>query len=97
MAEVSWTNEAQRWLNDIFEYIAADNPQAAARTVEGIYERAQDLRRFPKLGRRRRIVRVASSNDALRTSAHPTRAMLTSPQGVWPEDPGRSAPAAVGS
>jgi plasmid stabilization system protein ParE len=52
MAEISWTDEAQRWLNDIFEYIAADNPQAATRTVEGIYDRAQDLRRFPELGAR---------------------------------------------
>jgi plasmid stabilization system protein ParE len=42
MAEISWTDEAQRWLNDIFEYIAADNPQTAARTVQG------DLRRFPE-------------------------------------------------
>lgn len=50
MAEISWTEEAQRWLDDIYEYIAADNPQAAARTAEGIYERAQDLRRFPELG-----------------------------------------------
>jgi plasmid stabilization system protein ParE len=52
MAEIGWTDEAQRWLSDIFEYIAADNPQAAARTVEGIYDRAQDLRRFPELGAR---------------------------------------------
>jgi toxin ParE1/3/4 len=52
MAEISWTDEAQRWLSDIFEYIAADNPQAAARTVEGIYDRAQDLKRFPELGAR---------------------------------------------
>jgi toxin ParE1/3/4 len=52
MAEISWTEEAERWLKDIFDYIAADNPQAAARTVEGIYERAQDLRRFPELGYR---------------------------------------------
>jgi len=27
MAEISWTDEAQRWLTDIFEYIAADNPR----------------------------------------------------------------------
>ncbi len=27
-----------RWLEDIFEYIAQDNPDAAARTVQGIYE-----------------------------------------------------------
>jgi len=52
MAEISWTDEAQRWLNDIFEYIAADNPQAAARTIQGIYDRAQDLRRFPEIGAR---------------------------------------------
>ena len=52
MAEISWTDEAQRWLNDIFEYIAADNPEAAARTVQGIYDRAHDLRRFPELGSR---------------------------------------------
>lgn len=52
MAEISWTDEAQRWLNDIFEYIAADNVGAAARTVQGIYDRAQDLRRFPQLGAR---------------------------------------------
>ena len=52
MAEIRWTGEAQRWLTDIFEYIAADNPHAAARTVEGIYERAQDLKRFPELGSR---------------------------------------------
>jgi toxin ParE1/3/4 len=52
MAEIAWTLEAQRWLGDIFEYIAADNPQAAARTVQGIYERAQDLSRFPQLGSR---------------------------------------------
>lgn len=50
MAEISWTGEAQRWLDDIFEYIAADNPLAAARTVQGIYERAQNLKRFPLLG-----------------------------------------------
>jgi plasmid stabilization system protein ParE len=52
MAEIRWTEEAQRWLQDIYEYIAADNPQAAARTIEGIYDRAQDLLRFPELGAR---------------------------------------------
>ncbi|HET7670435.1 MAG TPA: type II toxin-antitoxin system RelE/ParE family toxin [Burkholderiales bacterium] len=52
MAEISWTDEAARWLSDIYEYIAADNPAAAARTVQGIYDRAQDLRRFPEIGQR---------------------------------------------
>lgn len=52
MAEIEWTAEAQRWLEDIFEYIAADNPSAAARTLRGIHDRTQDLRRFPELGYR---------------------------------------------
>jgi len=52
MAEITWTAEAQRWLDDIFEYIAADNPQAAAQTVNGIYERAQVLAKFPEIGHR---------------------------------------------
>jgi plasmid stabilization system protein ParE len=50
MARVVWTNEAQCWLRDIFEYIAADNPEAAAATVEGIVERAQSLKDFPEMG-----------------------------------------------
>ena len=52
MAEISWTEEAHRWLTDIFEYVAAENPQAATRTVQGIYERVQDLARFPEIGSR---------------------------------------------
>jgi plasmid stabilization system protein ParE len=52
MAEITWTEEAHRWLEDIFEYIAADNPQAAARTVQAIYERAQVLETFPEIGHR---------------------------------------------
>lgn len=52
MAEITWTAEAQRWLQDIFEYVAADNPQVAARTVQGIFERAQDLVTFPEIGQR---------------------------------------------
>ena len=52
MAEIAWTDEAQRWLEDIFEYIAADSPAAAARTVQGIYERAKVLADFPEIGHR---------------------------------------------
>jgi toxin ParE1/3/4 len=52
MAEITWTDEARRWLEDIFEYIAADNPDAASQTVEGIFERAQILARYPEMGHR---------------------------------------------
>lgn len=50
MAELNWTVEAQNWLKQIYDYIALDNPQAAARVVEGIYEKANLLRQFPLLG-----------------------------------------------
>jgi len=52
MAELNWTAEAIQWLQDIYDFIATDNPQAAQDTVQGIYEQAQRLRRFPELGYR---------------------------------------------
>lgn len=50
MAEIRWTEEAQRWLRDIYDYIAADNPDAAHRVVGEIYEKAQVLQQFPEIG-----------------------------------------------
>ena len=50
MAEINWTWEAQSWLKDIYDYIAADNPDAAARTVNGIYQEAQLLKQHPEAG-----------------------------------------------
>lgn len=50
MAELNWTAEAERWLHDIFQYIAQDNPSAAVEVVAGIYERAQLLCDNPLLG-----------------------------------------------
>lgn len=35
MAEIRWTEEARRWLRDIHDYIAADNPDAARKVVSG--------------------------------------------------------------
>ena len=50
MAAINWTLEAERWLKDIHDYIAMDNPNAAIRVVEGIYEKVQLLREHPQLG-----------------------------------------------
>jgi len=50
LAEINWTRESEIWLKDIYDYIAADNPDAAARTVLAIYEKAQLLRLHPRLG-----------------------------------------------
>jgi toxin ParE1/3/4 len=52
MAQIAWTREAERWLSDIYEYIASDNPVAAMETVQGIYDRAQVLADFPESGSR---------------------------------------------
>jgi plasmid stabilization system protein ParE len=52
MAKIVWTLEAERWLKDIHDYIAADNPVAAMETVQGIYDRAQVLEDFPEIGQR---------------------------------------------
>ena len=54
MAQVVWTNEAKRWLQDIYDYIAADNEAAAYRTVLAIHERAEILLTFPEIGYRYR-------------------------------------------
>lgn len=54
MAEIRWTEESHRWLRDIYDYIAADNPDAAQKVVSGIYEKAQILRSFPEVGYRYR-------------------------------------------
>lgn len=50
MGRLTWTNESERWLRDIFEYIKKDNPAAAQSVVTGIYEKAQVLRSFPEAG-----------------------------------------------
>jgi len=57
MAKIRWTSEAQAWLKDIHDYIAEDNPSAAAGVVQGIYEKAQTLRQFPDIGYVYRIER----------------------------------------
>ncbi|MBB5346988.1 type II toxin-antitoxin system RelE/ParE family toxin [Desulfoprunum benzoelyticum] len=50
MAKVVWTAEAERWLRDIHDYIAEDNPPAAARVIAGIVQKAKILADFPRVG-----------------------------------------------
>jgi len=52
LAAIRWTRESEIWLRDIYNYIAADNPEAASRTVARIYEKAQLLKEHPRLGHR---------------------------------------------
>jgi len=50
MAELRWTEEAVAWMEDIYRYVAADDPPAASRVVNSIYEKAQMLGEFPRMG-----------------------------------------------
>lgn len=52
MGQIRWTLEAERWLREIYDYIARDNPAAALRTVQGIREKAETLTSFPERGYR---------------------------------------------
>lgn len=54
MAQIVWTTEARRWLQEIYDYIATDNEEAAYRTVRAIHERAEILLTFPEIGHRYR-------------------------------------------
>jgi toxin ParE1/3/4 len=62
VAQIVWTAEARRWLQDIYDYIAERNEDAAYRTVTGIHQRTEILLQFPEIGyrysRERPAVRV---------------------------------------
>jgi plasmid stabilization system protein ParE len=52
LANVEWTEEAAAWVRDIYDHIAADNPEAAERVAEGLYLRAEQLHEHPESGYR---------------------------------------------
>ena len=52
MGQIRWNEEAQLCVDEIFQYIAEDSPQAALRTIRGIRERVLALAEFPEMGRR---------------------------------------------
>ncbi len=49
--KVIWTEQAMLRLSAIEDHIAEDNPAAAARFIERLIERGEDLAKFPSLGR----------------------------------------------
>ncbi|MFI2819556.1 type II toxin-antitoxin system RelE/ParE family toxin [Vreelandella piezotolerans] len=51
MAEVIWTEPALQELDAIAEYIALDNPAAASRLVEEVFDKIDRLEGFPHSGR----------------------------------------------
>ena len=50
MVNINWTNEAEVWLEDIFNFISEDSKKIAKKVVKEIFEKVQILQMFPKLG-----------------------------------------------
>jgi plasmid stabilization system protein ParE len=53
MAQINWTAEAQRWLEDIFEYLSADNYRITYLVKDdgnvdilGVFHAALDISRY---------------------------------------------------
>ena len=51
MAKVIWTEGALRDLDEIADYIAGENAEAANRLVRRVFERLDLLETFPEIGR----------------------------------------------
>ena len=50
MAEIRWTDEAIHWLKEIHKYISEDSVNIANKVVDEIFEKAQILEDFPRIG-----------------------------------------------
>ena len=52
MARLIWTEPALLYLDEIAEYIALDDPPAASRYVQSVFDRVERLEANPKSGKR---------------------------------------------
>ena len=50
MVSINWTNEAQFWLKDIYDYIKLENPIIATKVINEIYQKVQILKSFSQIG-----------------------------------------------
>ncbi len=50
MAKIRWTAEAEKWMREIYDYIAQDNEIVAQRVIAGVYNRVQILKDFSEIG-----------------------------------------------
>jgi len=50
MVEIHWTNEAESWLKEIYDYIALDKKSIAKKVVNEIYQKVQILKSYPRIG-----------------------------------------------
>ncbi len=52
MAQIRWSENGERWLENVYRHISRTNPQAADRVVDSIMERITWLSDHPLLGYR---------------------------------------------
>ena len=51
MAKIGWSKEGLKRFRQILEYIEEDSPQNATKVANAIWNRIQQLKEFPELGR----------------------------------------------
>lgn len=51
MAQIIWTEPALQELDEIADYISLDNPDAARKLVQKVFERVGRLHRHPMMGK----------------------------------------------
>ena len=64
MAQIVWTLAAAKSLEEIYGYIAEDNPQAAFNIVSGIYDKIQLLCDHTRIGQRYSPITTAKSGKS---------------------------------
>lgn len=52
MAQLIWTEPALRDLNEVAEYIALDDPSAASKMVQTVFDQVERLAIYPNSGKR---------------------------------------------
>jgi len=52
MGKINWTQEAEKWMREIYYYIAEDSKDTAKKIINAIYKRVEVLEKFPLLGQR---------------------------------------------
>jgi toxin ParE1/3/4 len=67
---IRWTDEAIRWLVEIYDYIARDSPAAAQRVVDGIADKAAHYRIAYIVGPDRAVDIVGVYHTALDIERH---------------------------
>jgi len=70
VAEITWTDDASRGLDEVFRYIARDSEVNAGRMVARIIRTAERLEQFPRSGR---VVPEIGSDDVREVIAAPYR------------------------